>query len=125
MHIISLFSALLVLVPFAQSQILSDCHPFPGAVAQDCLELIGNNLNKDDELDVPCRESGRATITLRSCSITTVNVNCLGGTTKVSVDEVVRRALTTIGKCAQSDRGSISGFYIAEDTKTCYLYPGR
>jgi len=129
MHIISLFSALLVLAPSALSQILSDCHPYPGAAAGDCLELISTNLNNDDELSVPCRQtgtgSGRATITLGSCSITTVNDDCLSGITKVSKDEVVRRALTTIGKCALNDHGSVSGYYIAPDLmKTCYLYPG-
>jgi hypothetical protein len=122
MHIISLLSTLLVLVPLALSQTIGSCHPYPGAVAQDCLKLIGNSLNNDTE--VPCGVNGRATITLGACSITTVNPNCSG--TKPIVDDVVRRALTVIGSCALSDRGSISGYYVAADNvKTCYLYPGR
>jgi hypothetical protein len=126
MHTIFLLSALLVLTPLVVSQSVGDCHPYPGAAAQDCLELIGNNLNKEDELEVACRDSSPATITLRQCSITTVKTDCGGGNTRVSVDEIVRRALTAIGTCALNDRGSISGSYITEDNvKTCYLYPGR
>ena len=44
----------------------------------------------------------------------------------MSNDVAVRRALTAIGKCALSDYGSISGYYIGENgDKTCYLYPGK
>jgi len=111
---------LLLLSPFALSQTLSDCHPYPGAVAQDCLELIGSHLNDDTAL--AC-DNGPAAITLRNCVIVT---NCGPGEKTVVADDAVRRALTTIGKCALSDYGSISGYYITESgTKTCYLYPGK
>jgi hypothetical protein len=128
MHISSLISALLVLTPLALAQTVGNCHPYPGAAARDCLELIGNNLNNDKELQVPCG-SDHATITLGACAITTVNTNCGGGgggNTGISTDEVVRRALTAIGTCALNDRGSISGYYLGQDNlKTCYLYPGQ
>lgn len=95
------------------------CHPYPGAVAQDCLELIGNNLG--DDTTIACDRDQRATLNLRNCSIVT---KCVTGQTTVEVDTMVRRSLTVIGKCALSDRGSISGYYIADDgSKTCYLYP--
>ena len=115
-----LLSALSLLTPLASAQTgVGPCHPYPGAAAQDCLELIGNKLRSEDE--VPCR-GGRATLTLRLCSITTTCV----GDTGVSADAAVRRALTTIGSCALNDHGSISGYYTAEDgAKTCYLYPGQ
>ncbi|KAF8956410.1 hypothetical protein BDZ97DRAFT_1851820 [Flammula alnicola] len=110
---------LLLLSPLTLSQTVGACHPYPGAVAQDCLQLIGNNLGNDTEL--AC-EQGRATITLSQCSITT---KCAAGEIAVVPDEVVRRALTSIGACALSDYGSISGSYTAENgAKTCYLYPG-
>ena len=97
------------------------CHPYPGAAAPDCLELIGNNLN--NETNNQCSASnGRVTITLRNCSIITV---CGSGVTSIDNDTMVRRALTAIGKCALNDFGSVSGYYIADDgSKTCYLYPG-
>ncbi|KAF8869262.1 hypothetical protein CPB84DRAFT_1037085 [Gymnopilus junonius] len=114
------FGVLLLLFPHALSQGVGSCHPYPGAVAQDCLQLIGDNLQNDKEL--VC-EKGRATITLRDCSITT---KCAVGETSVVPDEIVRRALTSIGACALSDYGSISGVYTAVNgAKTCYLYPGR
>jgi hypothetical protein len=115
---------LLLLSPLTLSQgtgTSSDCHPFPGAGAQDCLELIGNNLGNDTSL--ACGSVGSATITLRTCSIIT---KCGPGVMTVVPDEAVRGALTTIGKCAFSDRGSISGYYTAsDDSKTCYLYAGQ
>ena len=112
---------LLQVSPLTLSQTLSNCHPFPGAAASDCLQLIGNNLGSDSTLT--CDSNGRATITLNNCSITT---KCAAGATTVVADEVVRRALTTIGKCALNDRGSISGYYIDDGgSKTCYLYPGK
>jgi hypothetical protein len=62
-------------------------------------------------------------MTLGSCSITTT---CSAGETAITNDDAVRRALTVIGSCALSDRGSISGYYIADNgDKTCYLYPGK
>lgn len=96
------------------------CHPYPGATAPDCLELIGNNLNS--ESSVTCNSSnGRATISLRNCAITTA---CAQGVTSVDIDTMVRRSLTAIGSCALNDHGSISGYYIdAGGSKTCYLYP--
>jgi len=111
---------LLLLSPLTLSQV-GNCHPYPGAVAQDCLQLIGDNLGNDTE--VTCGERGRATITLRLCSITT---KCAKGQSAVVPDLVVRRALTSIGACALSDYGSISGSYTSDDdrSKTCYLYPG-
>lgn len=112
---------LLLLSPLALSQILSDCHPFPGAGAPDCLQLISNHFGNDTEL--ACGNNIPATITLNTCSITT---KCGSGTTTIVLDDAVRRALTVIGKCALNDRGSISGFYSTEDnTKTCYLYAGQ
>ncbi|GLB44754.1 hypothetical protein LshimejAT787_1800910 [Lyophyllum shimeji] len=99
------------------------CHPFPGAVASDCLELIGSNwFNFDDETSCDAR-TGRATISLRNCAITTA---CAEGVSQVSVFDATRRALQAIGTCATSDLGSISGYFVADDgSKTCYLYPGR
>ena len=113
---------LLLLSPLALSQSgPGPCHPYPGAAATDCLQLIGQNLNNDETLS--CGSNSPATITLGSCSIT---VKCTGGPVTVEQSLVVRRALTTIGSCALSDYGSISGYYLADDgTKTCYLYPGQ
>ena len=97
------------------------CHPYPGAAAVDCLQLIGNNLNV--ETKTPCGSDGRSTISLNNCAITTA---CGQGVTEIASDDSVRRALTAIGKCALNDHGSISGYYIADDgSKTCYLYPGQ
>jgi len=118
---ISSFTALLLLAPIASALagIIGNCHPYPGAVAEDCLQLIGPNLNS--KVQTPCTD-GRATITLGECSITTT---CGKGGT-IRNDDAVRRALTTIGSCALSDYGSISGYYIADNgDKTCYLYPGN
>lgn len=116
--LIFILGMLLLLSPHTLSQSVGSCHPYPGAVAQDCLQLISDNLGNDDEL--ACEN---ATITLRNCSIVT---KCAAGETTVARDEVVRRALTSIGACALSDYGSISGTYTTENgAKTCYLYPGR
>ena len=113
---------LLLLSPLTLSQTIGPCHPFPGAVAKDCLQLISDNLGNDATLT--CKSGGPAvTISLRNCSITT---KCGERVTEVTRDDVVRRALTTIGACALNDLGSISGSYTAADgTKTCYLYPGQ
>lgn len=98
------------------------CHPYPGAAAQDVLEIIGNNLSNED-LVVCDSGTGRATLTLRAASITTA---CPAGVTSVAADDMVRWALTTVGFCALSDHGSVSGYYIAGNgSKTCYLYPGK
>lgn len=113
---------LLLLSPLALSQTgPGTCHPYPGAAAPDCLELIGNNLNNEDTLS--CGSNSPATISLRNCVIVTA---CGSGVTSISKDDAVRRALTAIGSCALNDHGSISGYYIAADgSKTCYLYPGK
>ena len=114
---------LLLLSPLTLSQDPGSgpCHPYPGAGAQDCLDLIGHNLGNDTEL--ACGSASRATMTLGTCSITT---KCASGVTTVVPDDVVRFALTTIGTCALNDRGSISGYYLASDgSKTCYLYSGQ
>ena len=97
------------------------CHPYPGAAATDCLRLIGQNLNNDETLSCG---SSPGTITLDSCSIT---MKCTAGPRTIEQSLIVRRALTTIGACALSDYGSISGYYYSDDdgTKTCYLYPGQ
>lgn len=97
------------------------CHPYPGAVAKDCLELIGSKLGDETQLDLT---SGPATITSNACSIVTKQTS---GPASVDVDTVVRMALTTIGQCALSDLGSISGSYTDPDLgiQVCYLYPGR
>ncbi|KDR69164.1 hypothetical protein GALMADRAFT_160479 [Galerina marginata CBS 339.88] len=117
----ALLGMLLLLTPLALSQGgVGSCHPYPGAVAPDCLQLIGDNLGNDSPL--ACSD-GLATINLRQCSITT---KCAAGETEVVRDDVVRRALTSIGACALNDYGSISGSYTDENgAKTCYLYPGN
>jgi len=116
-----LSAVFLILAPFVGADSVGTCHPYPGAVAQDCLELIGNNLGSEHE--TTCGSDGRALLKLRNCSITT---KCGAGVTAVSDDTAVRRALTAIGACALNDYGSISGFYTADDgSKTCYLYPGK
>ncbi|KAH9482020.1 hypothetical protein JR316_0006550 [Psilocybe cubensis] len=104
------------------------CHPFPGAVAEDCLSLISENLNNDTV--VPCI-NGLATLTQGECSIVTTCNSAIAGKANAPKNGImrylaVRRALTTIGSCALSDYGSISGYYVADKgVKTCYLYPGR
>lgn len=104
----------------ASASSVGPCHPYPGAAAPDCLELIGNNLNNQDK--ITCN-AGRATVSLRNCVIVTT---CASGVSDVETDTSVRRALTAIGTCALNDYGSISGYYIADDnSKTCYLYPGK
>ena len=114
---------LLLLSPLVLSQTgPGACHPYPGAVAKDCLTLIGTFLNSDETLT--CGSSGLVTISFRNCTVVT---RCAAGvSTPVEADTAVRRALTAIGSCALNDRGSISGYYIADDgSKTCYLYPGK
>lgn len=39
------------------------CHPYPGAIAQDCLELISRNLGNDTQL--ACGSAGRTTLNLQ------------------------------------------------------------
>jgi hypothetical protein len=118
---ISFFALLLAPIASTLATGVGNCHPYPGAVAQDCLELIGNNLGS--EVQTACTPGGLATITLRNCSITT---RCSSSSTTISNDDAVRRALTAIGSCALSDYGSISGYYIADNgDKTCYLYPRK
>ncbi|KAK5797225.1 hypothetical protein F5H01DRAFT_358881 [Linnemannia elongata] len=96
------------------------CHPYPGAVAGDVLELISKHLNDDTE--TPVDKSGRAVLNLRNAVIVTAVTK---NATSVVNDLMVRRALTALGACALSDFGSVSGYYIGEDGgKTCYLYPG-
>jgi hypothetical protein len=98
------------------------CHPYPGAVAQDCLELIGNSLRNDTMLDFT---TNPVILSLRNCSIVTKRTSSI--VPEVSVDTVARMALTQIGQCALSDYGSISGSYTDEVNGiiVCYLYPGR
>ena len=119
------FNALLLLASIACALAQTgpgNCHPYPGTAARDCLELIGQTLNS--EAETPCSSTdGRATIISNNCAITT---KCVAGQAAMSNDVAVRRALTAIGKCALSDYGSISGYYIGENgDKTCYLYPGK
>lgn len=113
---------LLLLSPLTLSQTgPGPCHPYPGAAAKDCLTLIGDNLN--EEANLTCGSNGLAKITSGACSIV---IACAAGMTTIGTDTAVRRALTTIGKCALNDHGSISGYYIGDDgSKTCYLYPGQ
>lgn len=86
-------------LPGGLGQTISDCHPYPGADAKDCLQLISDNLN--NETPGSCNANG-----------------------KPVTSDVVRRALTVIGKCALNEYGSISGHYIdVNGVKTCYLYP--
>jgi hypothetical protein len=119
---VHILATIALLVNGATAQTISNCHPYPGAVAPDCLTLISNNFGNDTALSCT---NGPKTITLGACSIVT---KCTDSTKtpEFTPDDVVRRALTVIGRCALSDRGSISGWYLAEDgAKTCYLYPGR
>lgn len=119
-----LLSVVLTFPVLISAQILSDCHPYPGAAASDVLQLISNNFGADTEITCT-QEAPTYTITLGAASIVT---KCLNGpgTASFTADDIVRRALTVVGKCALSDRGSVSGFYIADDgAKTCYLYPGK
>ena len=121
---VSLFSALVLLAPIAsvRAATIGSCHPYPGAAAQDCLELIGNTLGNDTQ--TPCT-NGVSTITLRNCAITT---KCASGASSPGItnEDAVRRALTAIGFCALNDLGSISGSYTGDDNvETCYLYPGQ
>ncbi|KFY50491.1 hypothetical protein V495_00231 [Pseudogymnoascus sp. VKM F-4514 (FW-929)] len=97
------------------------CHTYPGAVATDCLELIGSRLASGELLDLT---TGRAIISLRNCSIVAKRPN--RGVDAADEDTVVRMALAGIGHCALLDFGSISGSYTDEGgMKVCYLYPGR
>lgn len=97
------------------------CHPYPGADAVDMLELISKHLY--DETETPVDKSGRAVLQFRNAVIVKVVAE---GVKSVVNQEMVRIALTTLGSCALSDYGSVSGYYIHEDGgKTCYLYPGR
>ncbi|KIM45719.1 hypothetical protein M413DRAFT_442342 [Hebeloma cylindrosporum] len=99
---------------------VGDCHPYPGAVAADCLKLISDNLNNDTQLSCA---NGPVTISYQNCVMVT---RCTEGPADFTTDDVVRRSLTAIGACALSDYGSISGNYITDDgVKTCYLYPGH
>ena len=99
---------------------VGECHPYPGAVAADCLELIGHMLN--DNVRLCCRENSLDVMTLRECSVVS---KCTKGPIIYTGGQVVRQALTAIGACALSDYGSISGDYTADNgMKTCYLYPG-
>lgn len=97
------------------------CHPYTGAVAKDCLELIGNKLGDETQLDLT---NGSATITSKQCSIVAKQTS---GATSVDVDTVARMALTAIGQCALNDFGSISGYYTDSQLgiQVCYLYPGK
>ena len=96
------------------------CHPYPGAVAADCLELVGNML--DDNVKIRCQGNSLDVMTLRECTIVS---KCTKGPIVYTGSQVVRQALTAIGACALSDYGSISGEYTADNgMKTCYLYPG-
>jgi len=115
-----ILAAIALFVNAAQGDIISDCHPYPGAVAADCLKLIGDNLSNDTELSCT---NGPVTIQYENCAIVT---RCTQGPGNFTTDDVVRRSLTVIGKCALSDLGSISGAYTTDDgVKTCYLYPGQ
>ena len=115
-----ILAAIALFVNVAQGATISNCHPYPGAAAGDCLKLIGDNLSNDTE--VSCT-NGPVKITNGMCAIVT---RCTQGPANVTIDDVVRRSLTVIGACALSDYGSISGAYTTDDgVKTCYLYPGR
>ncbi|KIM94146.1 hypothetical protein OIDMADRAFT_60979 [Oidiodendron maius Zn] len=104
----------------AQAVVVSDCHLYPGAVASDCLTLIGNHFNNDTSFGA----DSNVILTLGGCSIVTKAT--AGGNVQTNYDTVVRGALTTIGACAFHDVGSISGAYTSDDgVKTCYLYPGQ
>lgn len=110
------------LIRQARAVDIGPCHPYRGAVAQDCLDLIRDNLGNDTSLDLA--SSDGVTLYLRNCGIVTKATTAGGG--QIEVDTVVRRALTAIGTCALNDLGSISGAYTGDDgVKTCYLYPGK
>ena len=99
---------------------VGECHPYPGAIAADCLELIGHMLN--DNVRLCCRENSLDVMALRECSIIS---KCTKGPIIYTGGQVVHQALTAIGACALSDYGSISSDYTADNgMKTCYLYHG-
>ena len=115
-----ILATIALLVNGATAAQVGPCHPYPGAAAPDCLRLVSDNL--DQYLSLPCGSQGSVTLTYKNCSIV---ATCKTGTS-VERDRTVRRSLTAIGACALTDRGSISGYYIADDgSKTCYLNPGR
>ena len=117
---VKILAAIALLVNVAQGAGVGNCHPYPGAVAADCLKLIGDNLNNDTQLSCT---NGPVTITNGQCSIVT---RCTQAPVDFTTDDVVRRSLTAIGACALNDRGSISGDYTTDDgVKTCYLYPSQ
>jgi hypothetical protein len=119
-RVVQILASIALLVNGAQGAGPGNCHPYPGAVAADCLKLISDNLNNDSQLSCT---NGPVTITYQNCSIVT---RCTQGPADFTTDDVVRRSLTAIGVCALSDYGSISGDYTTDDgVKTCYLYPGR
>ncbi|KAF8147985.1 hypothetical protein B0H34DRAFT_270744 [Crassisporium funariophilum] len=114
-------AALLMKVPQSVfGATIGNCHPYPGADASDCLKLISDNLSNEEVLD--CSKAP-VILNYQTCSIVT---RCTQGKATLTKDDAVRRTLTVIGGCALSDRGSISGNYLADDgAKTCYLYVGR
>lgn len=119
-----LLSVVLTIPVLISAQILSDCHPFPGAIASDVLQLISNNFGADTTITCT-QEAPTHTLTLGGASFVTKCTNG-PGTASFTADDIVRRVLTVVGKCALSDVGSVSGYYMADDgAKTCYLYPGQ
>src|SRR5690349_9898819 len=62
------------------------CHPYPGAVAKDCLELIGGKLRDDTQLDLT---SGSAIMSSNACSIVAKRIS---GSQNIDVDTVARMA---------------------------------
>jgi hypothetical protein len=114
-----LATALLLSIQNVAGQVITDCIPSPvsGAVEKDCLELIRQHIggNSDEKM---CKLGTLPdTLTLRTCIITTV---CTKDGTYDGNDEVVRRALTVIGKCALKSQGTVAGCYTAGDgVKTC------
>jgi hypothetical protein len=115
-----ILATIALLANVAHGATISNCHPYPGAAAADCLKLIGDNLRNDTQLSCT---NAPVTITYKACSIVT---RCTQGPADFTTDDVVRRSLTAIGACALNDHGSISGDYTADDgAKTCYLYAGQ
>ncbi|KIM45724.1 hypothetical protein M413DRAFT_24856 [Hebeloma cylindrosporum] len=89
--------AMIVNVPHAvpvQGGTVGTCHPYPGAVAADCLELIGHML--DDDMKLRCWKDSVEYITLRECSIVS---KCTKGPIVYTGGQIVRQALTAIGAC--------------------------
>ncbi|KAF7589389.1 hypothetical protein BBP40_004332 [Aspergillus hancockii] len=108
----------------AQGTQVGPCHPYPGAVVQDCLQLLKDNINNFTTV-LPSKD--RIVISYQTCSIVTkLPSNRAPDAETIDPDYMARKALLALGTCAELDRGSVSEYATAADgTKTCLLYIGR